>query len=348
MRKLRTFVVIAAAAALAAGIAASAGAAPTRADSTLNGAGSTLIQPAFSVWGPAYASATGVEINYSGIGSGGGISAITNRTVDFGASDAPLSPDQASACNGCVQIPWALSATSVVYNVPGVGDTKLKLSGPVLANIFLGKVTSWNDASIKALNPGLSLPDQKITTVHRSDGSGDTYAFTDYLSKVSSTWRNQVGVNTAVNWPGGVGGNKNAGVSAVIGSTPGSIGYVSDAYALQNHLAKARLRNAFGKYTLPGITGIEAAAQTVKSVPADNKMSIVDPPATKKFAAAWPISTFTYIIVPTTSKNATDLRHFIFWALSPKQQASIKKLIFAPIPKVVLVAAEKTLTKIHS
>jgi len=346
---IRITLVLALAALATAALAATAGAAPKRHAATLTGAGSTLIQPAVQgVWGPGYAAATGTQVNYSGIGSSGGIAAITGRTVDFGASDAPLSADQMTACNGCVQIPWALSATVPTYNVPGVGDTKLRLTGPVLANMFLGHITNWNDAAIKKLNPGLSLPNLKITIAHRSDGSGDTYAFTDYLSKVSSEWRANEGANTTINWPAGVGGRGNAGVAAVISSTPGAIGYVSDAYALGNHLSKARLRNAYGKFTLPGITGIEDAAQTVKKVPADNRMSIVDPPATKKYAAAWPISTFTYIIVPTNSKNATDLRHFIFWALSPKQQLSIKKLIFAPIPKVVLVAAEKTLLKIHA
>src|SRR5579884_2179238 len=156
-----------------AALAAAAGAAPKRHAATLTGAGSTLIQPAVQgVWGPGYAAATGTQVNYSGIGSSGGIAAITGRTVDFGASDAPLSADQMTACNGCVQIPWALSATVPTYNVPGVGDTKLRLTGPVLANMFLGHITNWNDAAIKKLNPGLSLPNLKITIAHRSDGSG--------------------------------------------------------------------------------------------------------------------------------------------------------------------------------
>jgi phosphate transport system substrate-binding protein len=333
--------------ALGALAATTAGAATGRSDTTLQGAGSTLIAPALAVWGPAYASAAGVEVNYSGIGSGGGIAAITARTVDFGASDAPLSPDQATACNGCVQIPWALTATVPTYNIPGVPDIKLHLSGPVLANIYLGAITKWDDPAIAKLNPGLNLPDMTITTVHRSDGSGDTFAFTDYLSKVSPTWASKVGNSTSVSWPVGVGGKGNAGVAAVIASTPGSIGYISDAYVLQNHLAKAQMLNAAGKYTLPGIKSIENAAQIVTSVPANNQMSIVDPPKSAKYAAAWPLSTFTYVIVPTTSKNATDLRKFIFWALTAGQP-QIKKLVFAPIPKVVLVAAEKTLKQIHS
>lgn len=345
-RKLGFITALAALATVA--VATAASAASDRRMATLNGAGSTLIQPAIqAVWGPAYGKATGVTVNYSGIGSGGGISAITSRTVDFGASDAPLSPDQMSACKGCVQIPWALTATSVVFNVPGAGDTQLRLTGSVLAGIFLGHITNWDDRAIKQLNPKLSLPNLAITAVHRSDGSGDTFAFTDYLSHVSKEWASKVGNNTAVSWPSGVGGAKNDGVAAIIRSTSGSIGYVSDAYALRNHLSKARLRNAAGYYTLPGITGIADAAAVVKSVPAGNRMSIVDPPAAKKFAAAWPISTFTYVIVPTSSRQATDLKHFIFWALTQGQK-TIKPLIFAPIPKVVLVAAEKTLNQIHA
>ncbi|MHB8470631.1 MAG: phosphate ABC transporter substrate-binding protein PstS [Gaiellaceae bacterium] len=329
--------------------AALAGAAPDRHTTTLNGAGSSLIAPALlGLWGPAYGSAAGVQVNYSSVGSGAGIAAITARTVDFGASDAPLTPDQAAACKSCVQIPWALTATVPTYNIPGVGDTKLKLTGPVLANIFLGTIARWNNPAIRKLNPGLSLPDLAITVAHRSDGSGDTYAFTDYLSKVSPAWKSRVGNSTSVSWPVGVGGKGNPGVAAIIASTPGAIGYISDAYVLQNHLSKARLKNAAGYFTLPGIKGIEDAAQSVRSVPAGNKMSIVDPPATKKYRAAWPLSTFTYIIVPTTSPQAAAIRQFIFWALKPPQQKSIQRLIFAPIPKVVLVAAEKTLPKIHS
>ena len=344
-----TMVALAAVAVVAFIVAGSAGASPrgTAATATLNGAGSSLVAPLVATWSPVYDAATGVHVNYSSVGSGAGIAAITARTVDFGASDAPLSPDQFTACKGCVQIPWALSATVPTYNIPGVGDTRLHLSGPVLADIFLGLIKKWNDPAIKKLNPKLSLPDMSITVAHRSDGSGDTFAFTDYLSKVSGTWRTKVGNNTAVDWPVGVGGKGNAGVAAIIKSTPGCIGYISVAYVLQNHLSKARMLNAAGKYTLPGVAQIENAAQTVKKVPANNQMSIVDPPRSKKYAVAWPLSTFTYIIVPTTSAKASVLRKFIFWALTAGQSYG-RKLVFAPIPKVVLVAAEKTLGKIHS
>jgi phosphate transport system substrate-binding protein len=325
------------------------GAANARRSTTLNGAGSSLIAPALAVWGPAYGSAAGVTVNYSATGSSAGIASITAKTVDFGASDAPLTPDQASACGDCVQIPWALSATVPTYNVPGLTSGQLRLTGPVLANIFLGKITKWNDPAIKALNKGVPLPSSDITVVHRSDGSGDTFAFTDYLSKVSPQWSSKVGMGTSVAWPTGVGGAKNAGVAAVIASTPGSIGYISVAYVVQNHLNWARMKNASGNYTLPSIPSIEQAAETVKKVPADNKMSIVNPPANRKYKNAWPLSTFTYVIVHTASAQAPDLRKFIFWALTPKAQKLIsnRQLVFAPIPKVVLVAAEKTLKKVQ-
>jgi phosphate transport system substrate-binding protein len=345
-KSLRITIALAVAIAVAVTAAGTAGAKRT---TTLNGAGSSLIAPAIAVWGPAYAKVSGTEINYSAVGSGAGIAAITAKTVDFGASDAPLNDSQAAACSDCVQIPWALSATVPTYNVPGLHSGQLKLDGTTLAKIFLGQITKWNDPAIAALNKGTSLPDMNITTVHRSDGSGDTYAFTDYLSHVSPQWASQVGNATSVSWPGGVGGAKNAGVAAVIASTPGSIGYISVAYVIQNHLDWTRMKNKAGNFVLASAPDIEAAAQTVKSVPADNKMSIVDPPGGAAYKNAWPLSTFTYVIVHTSSPQAPDLRKFIFWALTPKAQHLINNsfLVFAPIPKVVLVAAEKTLAKVH-
>jgi phosphate transport system substrate-binding protein len=347
---IRSTSAVAAAALLAVVAAGAASAKPAKQATTINGAGSSLVAPALALWGPAYAKASGVTVNYSSVGSGAGIAAITAKTVDFGASDAPLSPDQATACGDCVQIPWALSATVPTYNIPGITSGKLHLTGPVLANIFLGKITKWNDPAITALNKGLNLPDLAITPAHRSDGSGDTYAFTSYLSKISPTWASQVGFGTSVSWPAGVGGAKNPGVAAIIASTPGSIGYISVAYVKQNHLNWTQMKNAAGSYTLATGPAIEAAAQTVTSVPADNKLSIVDPPSSAKFKNAWPLSTFTYIILHTTTPQASELRKFVFWALTPKSQHLISNsfLVFAPIPKVVLVAAEKTLSKVHS
>jgi len=345
---IRTTAALAAAALVAALAVGGAGAAPAKhEDTTLTGAGSSLIAPAIAVWQPLYGAARGVTVNYSPVGSGAGIAAITARTVDFGASDAPMAPDQETACNGCVQIPWALTATVPVYNIPGVGDTQLHLDGKTLAAIFLGEIRSWDDPAIRKLNPKLNLPSTNITVVHRSDGSGDSYVFTDYLSKVSPTWASKVGSATSVSWPTGVGGKGNAGVAAVVSSTPGSIGYISDAYVLQNHIHKAQLKNASGKYTLPSIASIEAAAQLVKEVPADNKISLTNPPSSKKFANAWPLSTFTYIIVPLRTPKAHDIKNFVTWALT-HGQAPIRKLVFAPMPLAVVKAANRTLAKVHS
>ncbi|HXH98202.1 MAG TPA: phosphate ABC transporter substrate-binding protein PstS [Gaiellaceae bacterium] len=347
---IRTTLVLALATVVAALSVSAAGASPAKRNAgTLQGAGSSLVAPLLALWGPAYQSAKGVQVNYASVGSGAGIAAITARTVDFGASDAPFSADQSAACNGCLQIPWALSATVPTYNIPGIKDIQLRLNGPVLANIFLGSITKWNDPRIARLNPSLNLPDMNITVAHRSDGSGDTFAFTDYLSKVSPQWKSQVGSATAVNWPVGVGGKGNSGVAAVIAQTPGSIGYISVAYVLQNHLSKARMRNQFGHYTLPSIKSIAQAASTVKSVPNDNRMSITNPPKNKKFKDSWPLSTFTYILLPRQTANAAELKAFVQWAITSGQAKQyLAKLVFAPIPKVVEQAAVKTLAQIHS
>jgi len=345
---IRTTLALGLAGIVAAIAVSAASAAPAKRDAgTLNGAGSSLVAPLLALWGPAYQGSAGVTVNYSSVGSGAGIAAITARTVDFGASDAPFSTDQAAACKGCLQIPWALSATVPTYNIPGVGDTQLRLTGPLLANIFLGNVKTWNDSRIKRLNPSLNLPNMPITVAHRSDGSGDTFAFTDYLSKVSPVWKSKVGNATSVNWPVGVGGKGNSGVAAVIAQTPGSIGYISVAYVLQNHLSKARLRNQSGRYTLPSLKAIKEAAETVKSVPANNQMSITNPPKNKKYRDAWPLSTFTYILLPQKTKNAASLKAFVKWAVTTGQQKQYTaKLVFAPIPPVVVKAAQATIAKI--
>jgi len=344
---VRITLALAAAALLGALVVASAGAAGKHSNAVLKGAGSSLVAPAVAVWSQMYSADS---IQYSGIGSGGGIAQISARAVDFGASDAPLTKSQGQGCNGCVQIPWALTATIVIYNIPGVGDRQLKLTGTVLANIYMGNITSWNDPAIKKLNPGLNLPSMKITVVHRSDGSGDTYVFTNYLSKVNHPWKTKVGCATTVSWPTGVGGNKNDGVAALVSKTPGAIGYVSDFYAIQNHIAKAKLKNASGRYVVPRISSIEAAAQLVKGakIPANNKISITNPPKSVKYRNAWPMSTFTYVIVPQSTPKAAELKAFISWALKPTAQNAIKKLIFAPMPLVVITAAKKTLATIHS
>ena len=335
-------------AALAAALAVtSAGAASKRSTATLKGAGSTLIAPALAVWGPMY---KGDTVQYNGIGSGGGIQAISHRTVDFGASDAPLNKAQGQGCNGCVQVPWALTATSPVVNIPGVAAHQLKLSGTVLANIYLGSITNWNDPAIKKLNPGLSLPSLKIVPVHRSDGSGDTYVFTNYLSKVNKQWKTKVGNATSVSWPAGIGGKGNAGVAAAVGSNSGAIGYVSVAYVVANHLKLARLKNASGKYVLPTLASIESAAQLVKGahIPANNKISVTNPPKSDKYRNAYPLATFTYVIIPRHTPKAPQLKAFVTWALGSTAQNAIKKLVFAPMPNSVTKAAKKTLATLHS
>ena len=226
---------------------------------TISGAGSTFVQPLVSQWISPLGSAYGDELQYSGVGSGAGVAAITSRTVDFGASDAPLSPDQFSACNGCEQIPWALGATSVMYNLPGVKNL-LHMDGPTLAKIFMGQITTWNDPAIAKLNAGVSLPSTKISIAHRSDNSGTTFNFTDYLSSVSPTWKSKVGSGVAVNWPVGSGGKGSSGVAALVSQTPGSIGYADVAYALHNHLSYFTIRNRSGKFATPGLRGMLSAA----------------------------------------------------------------------------------------
>jgi phosphate transport system substrate-binding protein len=315
-------------------------------DTTISGAGSSFVAPLVSTWTPAIGSAFGYTVQYSPVGSGAGIAAITNRQVDFGASDAPLSTDQASACKSCLQIPWALSATSVAYNIPGA-PTHLNLDGKTISKIFLGQITNWNDRAIKALNKGASLPDLKITPVFRSDGSGTSYNFTDYLSAVNAEWKSKIGVSTQPAFPAGVGAKGSGGVAGVVSRTDGAVTYVDVAYALKNHIRFAAVRNAAGKFLYPSLRRILAAAQAFPKVPANNEMHIVNPP--KSAALAYPIATFTYVIVPQQTSHAAELRKLIFWALTQGQKPEYEsKLMFAPLTKPVLVAAEKTLKTIHT
>jgi phosphate transport system substrate-binding protein len=302
---------------------------------SLTGAGSSLVAPLEAYWAQEFQHLYGDTVTYAAVGSGAGIAQISARTVDFGASDAPLTPTQAAGCNGCVQIPWALTATGVAFQLAGV--RKLNLTGPVVANIFLGKITNWNDPAIAKINKGTSLPNLKITPVFRSDGSGDTYAFTDYLSRVSPTWKSQVGNATSVNFPTGVGGKGNAGVTAVVSSTNGAIGYISASYIIAHKLGAAALQNAAGNFEYPNLKNIEQAAQAVKHVPANNEMHIVNP--SKKYKIAYPLSTFTYAIVPTAAPQKQLLASWVYYALKGGQKFGAA-LDFAPIPKVVLKAGE--------
>jgi phosphate transport system substrate-binding protein len=323
-----------------------AGAAQARPQATeLTGAGSSFVAPLVAKWTAAVDGALGMKITYGPIGSGGGINAIIGRTVDFGASDAPLTPDQFAACKGCVQIPWALSATAIAYKGDNLPN-HVHLTGPVLASIFQGRITNWNDPAIKKLNKGKPLPDLKITVIHRSDNSGTTYNLTDYLSKVSLGWKSGPGKGVAVNWPTGIGARGSSGVAAALSSTQGGLTYVDVAYTLANHLKFAAMKNRAGTFALPGLTGIKSAAATINRVAPDNGgISIVNPAKTQKLA--YPICTFTYVIVPKQTSKATELKRFVNWALT-KGQVFGPKLLFQPIPKVVLKASLKTTALVHS
>ncbi len=307
----------------------------------LTGAGSTLVAPLMANWISGFEIKEGIPVKYGAVGSGAGIAQITARTVDFGASDAPLTPEQAAACNGCVQVPWALSATGIGFNVPGV--KKLNLTGSILAGIYFGKVTNWNDAKIKKVNPGVKLPNLAITPVFRSDGSGDTYTFTQYLSKISPAWKSEVGFATTVGWKAGVGAKGNSGITATVVKTPGAIGYISASYLIAAGLGAAAVQNNAGNYALPNLKNIESAASTVKSVPSSNAISIVNPP--KKATTAYPISTFTYAIVPHNAGQKGFLQQFLNYAVT-KGQAYGAALDFAPLPSVVLSAAKKSIASL--
>jgi phosphate transport system substrate-binding protein len=319
-------------------VAASTGfistAAASAASVTLNGAGSTLVAPLEAEWASAFNSRTGNTVNYNPVGSGTGIAQISAGTVDFGASDAPLNPTQAAGCHSCIMIPWALSATGIGYNVPGAGR-KLHLTGSLLAAIYQGHVSNWNDPKIARVNKGVHLPNLKITPVFRSDGSGDTYAFTNYLSHVSSAWNSAVGTGTSVSFPAGASGKGNSGVTAVLQGTPGSVAYIAVSYLIAHQLPAVAIQNAAGKYEYPNLANIENAAATVKHVPASNALSIVDPPKSAKIA--YPISTFTYVIAPTTAPQGAVLKSFVQYALGAGHSFGAN-LDFAPLPKVVVKA----------
>ncbi|HEV7614808.1 MAG TPA: phosphate ABC transporter substrate-binding protein PstS [Solirubrobacterales bacterium] len=304
----------------------------------LTGAGSTLVAPLMANWINGFEIKEGIPVKYGAVGSGAGISQITARTVDFGASDAPLTPQQASACNGCVQVPWALSATGLGFNIPGV--KKLNLTGSILAGIYFGKVTNWNDPKIKQVNPKAKLPNLTITPVFRSDGSGDTYTFTNYLSKISPAWKNEVGYATTVGFKAGVGAKGNSGITATVVKTPGAIGYISASYLIAAGLGAVAVQNKAGNYEVPNLKNIESAASVVKSVPSSNEINITNPPASA--STAYPISTFTYAVVPHDAPQKGFLQQFLTYAIT-KGQAYGAALDFAPLPKVVLSAAKKSI-----
>ena len=327
----------------ACGSSSSGGSSSGGSNSPLVGAGSTLVAPLMSKWQSDYASKTEETVTYGAIGSGGGIDQITNRTVDFGASDAPLTEEQFEEAGGVEQIPWALSGTVPAYNVKGAPEN-LKLDGEVLADVYLGTVTQWDDPAIAKLNPGASLPSTKITPVYRSDGSGDTYAFTNYLSSVNPEFKSKVGTSTQVKFPTGVGAEKNDGVSAAISQTDGAIGYVGLAYALSNELSMPLVENSAGNFPEPGVESVEAAADAVSKVGPNNEISLADLPSTAE--GAYPISTYTYVIVPLESEKADALKKFITYAISPAAQEFGPDLDFAPLPGQVIAADKKAIAKI--
>lgn len=314
-------------------VLAATAAGSARAQADLTGAGATFPYPIYSKWFHEYAQNTGVKINYQAIGSGGGIRQLTERTVDFGASDAPMSDEEMSkVAVKVLHFPTVIGAVAVTYNLPEM-NTSLKFTPDVLADIFLGKITKWNDSRITALNPGVKLPSTDILVVHRSDGSGTTFIFTDYLSSVSPAWKSAVGTGKEVQWPVGLGGKGNQGVAGQVRQTPGAIGYVELAYANQNKLPVAELRNQAGNFVKPSLQGATAAAAGVaQHLPADTdfRVSIVNAPG----AQAYPISSFTWLLVyqhMNSAEKAKELIGFIKWALSTGEQ-EVAALDYAPLP----------------
>jgi phosphate transport system substrate-binding protein len=344
--KSKLIILLAVLAAVSVALTGGAGATTSKSSSvSLTGAGSTFVSKLVQAWIPKVDSQLDIKMTYGAIGSGGGIAQIANRTVDYGASDAPMTPDQFAACKGCVQIPVAFSATSVPYNGSALPNL-MKLNGPVLADIFLGKIKKWNDPRIQKLNKGKNLPNLDITVIHRSDGSGTTYNFTDYLSSVSKEWKSKVGKGTAVDWPTGVGARGSSGVSAALTTTTGGITYVDVAFSLANHFKFAKVENRAGVFQTPGMRGIRAAGATILRVaPNNGGLSVVNP--SKRQPLAYPICTFVYFIVPMQTAKAADLKKFVKWAIT-KGQADGPKLLFAPLPKVVLNASVKTVNLVHS
>ncbi|MHB8621751.1 MAG: phosphate ABC transporter substrate-binding protein PstS [Sulfuricaulis sp.] len=296
---------------------------------SLTGAGSTWVYPLVAKWSAAYQKETGNSINYQSIGSGGGIAQIKAGTVAFGASDMPLEPADL-AQSGLIQFPTAIAGEDLIYNLPGIKPGELLLSGPLVADIYLGKVKKWNDPAIAKLNPDVKLPDMDITVVHRSDGSGTTFTFANYLSKISPEWKEKVGANTSLNWPAGVGGKGNEGVAAYVQRISGSIGYVEYAYILENKLSYARLINRSGKVVSPSLKGFQDAAAHVNFNKAqDFYVILTDQPG----ADTWPISGCTWQILRKNAPKATneEVTKFFDWGFE-KGQAMAESIAFGPLP----------------
>jgi phosphate transport system substrate-binding protein len=305
------------------------------ASTSLTGAGSTWVYPLVAKWSAEYKKLTGTEVNYQSIGSGGGIAQIKKGTVAFGASDMPLKPEDLKAA-GLIQFPTAVAGADLAYNIPGIKAGQLILSGPLVADIYLAKVKKWNDPAIAKLNPHLKLPDMAITCVHRSDGSGTTFTFTDYLSKVSPEWKEKVGENTSVAWPTGVGGKGNEGVASYVQRIPGAIGYVEYAYILETHLADARMINRDGKIVRPSLKGFQDASAHVDWTKAQDFYVIL---TDHTGPDTWPISGCTWQILRKNAPKETNLEvmKFFDWGFEHGQEMA-RSISFGPLPPSTVAA----------
>jgi phosphate transport system substrate-binding protein len=308
----------------------------------LTGAGSTWVYPLVAKWAAAYQTKTGTAVNYQPIGSGGGIQQIKAGTVAFGASDKPLKPDELRQSH-LIQFPTAIAGEDIVYNLPGVAAGQLILSGQLIAQIYMGQITKWNDPAIKKLNPSLNLPDMSISVVHRSDGSGTTFTFANYLSKVSPEWQTKLGADTAIAWPVGIGGKGNQGVASYVQHIRGSIGYVEYAYILENHMSYARMINSAGQVLSPSLGGFQAAAANVDFTKAqDFYVILTDQPG----AESWPISGCTWQILRTNAPKAQneEVAAFFLWGFQDGQDMA-QSLGFGPLPASTVSAIKAYLNK---
>jgi len=301
------------------------------AQTTLNGAGATFPYPMYSKWFSEYHKLhPEIQINYQSIGSGGGIRQVLAGTVDFGASDGPMSDEQlGQAKTKILHVPTVLGAVVPAYNVPGVSG-EIKFTPQALAGIFMGKITTWNDSAITSANPGIKFPGDQIVVIHRSDGSGTTFIFTDYLAKVSPDWQGQVGRGTSVKWPVGLGGKGNEGVAGMIRQMQGAIGYIELIYAVQNNIPYGTVKNAAGDFVKADLASVTAAAASVKTMPADFRVSITNPPG----KGAYPVSSFTWLLIPAQSKDPAKgkiLADFLSWMLDSGQKMT-GDLTYAPLP----------------
>ena len=312
---------------------------------TINGAGATFPYPMYSKWFSEYGKVhSDVQINYQSIGSGGGIRQVTAGTVDFGASDMPMTDKQLQdAKTKILNIPTVLGADVPAYNIPGVTED-VKFTPEALAGIFLGKVSKWNDKAITSVNPGVNFPDRDIIVVHRSDGSGTTFIWTDYLSKVSAEWKSQVGADTSVKWPVGLGQKGNEGVSGTIRQMPGSIGYVELIYAIQNKIPFGSVRNSAGNFVKASLEAVSAAAASAPKMPADFRVSITNAPGKD----AYPISSFTWLLIPAQSKDVSKgkiLHDFLSWMATDGQQMTAA-LAYAPLPDNVAAKVKEAIKQV--